>query len=91
MISYTLVGLASTPVAFTLFTLMGSLGGGFFPATQSVALELYSRRGEKETGRLFGALSVLQALGSVHFADSCDAIQFIKYLPQLANHGPDYL
>jgi len=43
---------------------MGSLGGGFSPAVHSVALELYSRKGGKETGKLFGALSVLHALGS---------------------------
>jgi len=64
MTCYTLLGLAQTPIAFTVFTLIGSFGGGFSPALQSVALELYSRRGEKETGRLFGAMSVLQALGS---------------------------
>ena len=62
MICFTLLGLAPTPIAFVLFTLLASFDGGFAPALQSVALELYSRRGEKETGRLFGALSVLQAL-----------------------------
>jgi len=61
---YTLLGFAPTPVAFTLSTLVASFGAGSSPALQSVALELYSRRGEKETGRLFGAMSVLQALSS---------------------------
>ena len=67
MICYTLLGLAPTPIPFTIFSVLGSLGAGLFPALQSVALELYSRRGGKESGRLFGALSVLQALGSVVF------------------------
>lgn len=91
VIAYTLIGLASTPFAFALFTLMGSLGGGFSPAVHSVALELYSRRGEKETGKLFGALSVLQALGSVYCPDCYDVFQFIKCFPQLADHWSDRL
>ena len=61
-ISYVFMGLAATALPFTLFTLLGSLGTGFTPAMQSVALELYARRGETETGKLFGALSVVDAL-----------------------------
>jgi hypothetical protein len=91
MIAYTLIGLASTPIAFVLFTLMGSMGGGFSPAVHSVALELYSRRGEKETGKLFGALSVLQALGSVYCPECYVVFQFIKCFPQLADHWSDRL
>ena len=47
---------------FTAFGMLGSLGAGFSPATQSVMLALYARRGGTEIGRLFGALSVVQAL-----------------------------
>lgn len=67
VISYASMGLARTPVAFTLFTILGSFGVGFSPGVHSVALDLYQRRGEKDNGRLFGALSVVQALGLVDF------------------------
>lgn len=53
------------PMAFTFFGMLGAFGGGFAPAIQSVALEIYTQRGGTEAGRLFGALSVLQALRSV--------------------------
>jgi hypothetical protein len=62
MISYTVMGLVPTPFVFLTFTLLGSFGSGFSPAVQSVALQLYSRKGGKESGRLFGALSVVHAL-----------------------------
>jgi hypothetical protein len=56
------MGLSSTATAFTLFGMVGSLSGGFSPAVQSVMLALYTRRGGTETGKLFGALGVVQAL-----------------------------
>jgi len=64
IISYTLMALISTQVAFTVFAMTGALGMGFSPAIQSVTLEMYARRGGTETGKLFGALSVVQALCS---------------------------
>ncbi|KAF9479281.1 MFS general substrate transporter [Pholiota conissans] len=64
IISYAFMARASTPTAFTLGSIMGAFGTGFSPAMQSVTLALYARRGGTETGRLFGALSVLQALCS---------------------------
>lgn len=64
VISYTLMAVISTPVAFTVFSMTGALGMGFSPAVYSVALDLYAKRGGMETGRLFGALSVVQALCS---------------------------
>lgn len=64
-IAYTFMGLAPTPLAFTLFGMLGSMGTAFSPATQTVTLALYTKRGGTESGRLFGALSVLQALGCV--------------------------
>lgn len=54
------------PVAFTAFGMLGSFGSGFGPAIQSVALEMYTQRGGTEAGRLFGALSVVQALRLVN-------------------------
>lgn len=62
--SYTCMGLAPSALAFTVFGMMNSVGMAFSPAVQSVALALYVQQGNKESGRLFGALSVLQALGS---------------------------
>ncbi|TFK72774.1 MFS general substrate transporter [Pluteus cervinus] len=58
------MGLAPTALWFTISGIVGSFGAGFSPAIQSVALAIYTRQGGSESGRLFGALSVLQALGS---------------------------
>jgi hypothetical protein len=63
MVSYIFMGISPTPLAFTGFGMLGSMGTAFSPATQTVTLALYTQRGNKESGRLFGALSVLQALG----------------------------
>jgi hypothetical protein len=63
VVTYTGMGLAPMALAFTAFGMFGSLGSAFSPAMQSAALALYMQRGNKESGRLFGALSVLQALG----------------------------
>ncbi|KAF9061927.1 major facilitator superfamily domain-containing protein [Rhodocollybia butyracea] len=62
--AYILMGTTTSPLAFTVFGMLASLGGGFGPAIQSVALELYAQRGGTETGRLFGAMGVMQALSS---------------------------
>lgn len=62
MASYALLSSVSTAVAFTLAVSIAAMGAGFNPAVQSVALGLYRRRGGTENGKLFGALSVLQAL-----------------------------
>ena len=63
IVAYTFMALATKPVPFTLFAMLGSFGAGFPPAIQSVALELFTQReGQLETGKLFGALSVLSAL-----------------------------
>jgi hypothetical protein len=59
---YALFLLVPTAVAFTVGSMLGSLATGFSPAMQSVALGLYKRRGGTENGKLFGALSVVQAL-----------------------------
>jgi hypothetical protein len=61
---------AKTGAMFTVYTALGSLGAAFTPAVQSLALGIYTRRGGEGTGKLFGALSVVQALGytSVHLS-----------------------
>lgn len=52
--------------AFVLGTILSSCASGFHPTMQSLAMELYRARvgPSAETGKLFGALSVLQSLGS---------------------------
>lgn len=62
LISYTLMALVITPGVFTILSMASALGTGFSPAIQSVALELYASQGGTETGKLFGALSVVQSL-----------------------------
>ncbi|KIJ94708.1 hypothetical protein K443DRAFT_350615 [Laccaria amethystina LaAM-08-1] len=64
IISYLFMGLAPTPISFTVFGMLSAIGSGFSPAVQSVTLSMYSRKGGVEVGRLFGALSVVQALCS---------------------------
>jgi hypothetical protein len=59
------MGLARTGWQFTIFGVLGAFGLGFNPAMQSVTLALYTRRGGTEAGRLFGALSVIQAFAYV--------------------------
>ena len=64
-ISFLCMGLARTGRQFTIFGVVGAFGLGFNPAMQSVTLALYTRRGGTEAGRLFGALSVIQAFAYV--------------------------
>ena len=62
IVSYTSMGLARSPILFALFGTLGSLGSGFSPAVQSVALALYAKKGGVETGKLFGAISLIQVI-----------------------------
>lgn len=74
--AYGSMGLSQSPILFALFGSLGALGVGFNPAAQSVALALYARRGGMETGRLFGAISLIQAI-------RCDAFHFLRGLYSL--------
>jgi len=56
--------MGQSPLAFTFFGMLGSVGTGFSPAIQSLAIELFAAKGENERGKLFGALSVVQAVSS---------------------------
>ena len=59
---------ANTGPLYTLAATIGSLAAGFSPAVQALALDIYTnRRSENrgEVGKLFGALSVVQALAYV--------------------------
>ncbi|KIK98704.1 hypothetical protein PAXRUDRAFT_9354 [Paxillus rubicundulus Ve08.2h10] len=66
-VSFLVMAIATTGAVFTFGTAIGSFGSGFSPAAQALALEIYMKRsgqGRGEAGKLFGALSVIQALGS---------------------------
>ena len=62
MVSYISMGLAQSPIVFALSGVFGTMGSGFSPAAQSVALALYAKRGGVETGRLFGAIGLIQVI-----------------------------
>ncbi|KAJ3800064.1 major facilitator superfamily domain-containing protein [Lentinula aff. detonsa] len=78
IVAYLLMALVTTPVAFALFGMLGSLGSGFSPALQSVALEMYTERGGTENGKLFGALSVIQALSSQIIGPAMYGLVYMK-------------
>lgn len=61
--AYVLMALAPTPRVFTLASLFSALGAGLSPAAKTVALAMFLGRGGGESGRLFGGLGVVQALG----------------------------
>lgn len=65
VLSYAAIPFAPGAGAYTAFTMLGAFGSGFSPAVQSVALGLYTLRGGTESGRLFGAMSVVQSLWCV--------------------------
>jgi hypothetical protein len=66
MIGYSLLPFAPTGLIYVAFATLISMGAGLSPALQSVALEMYTQKyggdGTVESGKLFGAMSVVQAL-----------------------------
>ncbi len=64
-VTYLLLAIAPNGLLFAASSCLGALGMGFGPAVQSVALTLYNRRGGRDSGKLFGAMSVVQALRCV--------------------------
>jgi MFS family permease len=78
IVAYTAMAFSVRPLPFTVFAVLGSFGAGFSPALQSVALALYTRAGGTEVGRLFGALSVIQALGMQIFGPSLYGLIYVK-------------
>ena len=61
IITYFGMAFAQTGWQFTTCSIFGAFGMGFNPAMQSLTLALYTRRGGTESGKLFGALSVIHA------------------------------
>ena len=82
IVSYTSMGLAQSPILFALSGTLDAFSLGFSPAVQSVALALYAKRGGVETGRLFGALSLLQVI-------RCDDI-VVVYMSLILIYGPGF-
>ena len=62
MCGYFLLAWNPSPPVFVLISLCLTLGSGASPATNSLALSLLPN--SRETGRLFGGLAVVQALGA---------------------------
>ncbi|KAL1949746.1 hypothetical protein VTO73DRAFT_8627 [Trametes versicolor] len=68
LLSHSLVTLSPAHASQALFvgaTAMSSFGAGLVPAANSLALCIMQSRGEDVTGKLFGAFSVLQAVGQM--------------------------
>jgi len=64
LLGFVAMALSRSPSLFLLSAMGECLGAGFPAAIQSAALEIYRRSGGRETGKLFGALSVMQSVGS---------------------------
>ncbi|KAJ7097761.1 major facilitator superfamily domain-containing protein [Mycena belliarum] len=83
-IAYATMPFAPTGLSFTLLTMLASMGSGFTPALQSAALELYGQKvgggANVESGKLFGALSVLQALCGQILGPAIYGLVYIKTL-----------
>ncbi|KAF7363597.1 MFS domain-containing protein [Mycena sanguinolenta] len=80
VIAYTAMPFATSGLAFTGFTILSSFGSGFNPAVQSAAMELYSKRigTSVEAGKLFGGMSVIQALSGQVLGPSIYGLVFVK-------------
>lgn len=66
VVCFGLTPFAPSQPLFIALTVLAACGSGFGPAIQSLVVELYSRRGGTETGRLFGVLGVVQVIWYVH-------------------------
>lgn len=65
VVVYFLLICSTNGLMFAACTALSALGMGFGPAVQSIALTLYNRRGGKDSGKLFGAMSVVNAMWCV--------------------------
>jgi hypothetical protein len=71
IVCITSAGLATNSAGFVAATTLTCLGMGFGPTIQSVAVELHNSSypgAQAETGKVFGALGVLQALWFVSYS-----------------------
>ncbi|EJD35616.1 hypothetical protein AURDEDRAFT_75130, partial [Auricularia subglabra TFB-10046 SS5] len=66
-------------VVFTAITALSRMGAGFLPAAHSLSLCILRASGETaEVGKLFGALSVLQATGSTIIGPTLCGTLFLR-------------
>jgi MFS family permease len=79
-VSLALIAVSKNGGLFFAASMLATLGTGYAPVVQSLSLELYVRRGGEmsESGRLFGAMSVIQALGTQIIGPSLFGIVYIK-------------
>ncbi|KAI8989675.1 major facilitator superfamily domain-containing protein [Trametes punicea] len=75
---YLLLTVAQHGLVFAATSCLGALGMGFGPAVQSVALALYNRRGGRDSGKLFGAMSVVQAMSAQIFGPFLYGLTYAK-------------
>jgi len=78
IVSYSFLPFATNPLLFTAFSMLGCFGAGLSPALQSVAMGLYSQQGGKESGKLFGAMSVVQAISSSIIGPTLFGFVYVK-------------
>ncbi|KAI0333493.1 MFS general substrate transporter [Cubamyces sp. BRFM 1775] len=78
MVFYALIPTAATGTLFAVYGMCISLGASFGPVMQSLALELYARRGGSDTGRLLGALTVVSALSSHIVGPTLFGVTYMK-------------
>ncbi|KAH8997654.1 major facilitator superfamily domain-containing protein, partial [Lactarius hatsudake] len=79
-ISFVLIAVSKNAGMFVAASMLATLSIGYAPVVQSLSLELYARRGGQtsEAGRLFGAMSVIQALGNQILGPSLFGIVYMK-------------
>ena len=65
IICFVIIALSKDAGMFVAAGALGALAMGYSPTTNSLSLELFTRRGglPSEAGRLFGAMSVIQTVG----------------------------
>ncbi|KAI9057904.1 MFS general substrate transporter [Trametes sanguinea] len=83
MIFYALTPTAATGALFAAYGMCISLGASFGPVMQSLALDLYARRGGSDTGRLLGALTVVSALSSHIVGPTLFGVTYMKTVATL--------
>jgi len=66
VIYFALLAVSRDARVFVAVSVLGALAVGYAPTVHSLSLELFTRRGgaPSEAGRLFGAMSVIQAIGT---------------------------
>jgi hypothetical protein len=91
-VSLALIAVSKNGGLFFAASMLATLGTGYAPVVQSLSLELYVRRGGEmsESGRLFGAMSVIQALGCVRplFETQIIIKQYLLRFVQDPDHRP---